>query len=345
MAESSNCTRSAEGPLVSVVIPTFGRPERVSALIELLQAQEIPVFRVEIIVVDDGSPEPIGPSLAARFPAPAIPLRCLRKENSGPGIARNYGVEHSHGDIIIFLDDDMWISRDFLKTHVEVQSAFKPCVVYSEFEYRVEGSLESFRQWYEGKAAEWIRARRAAMTLVSGSVFSVPSPMVTSANLSVRREDFKAVGGFDTSYQHASCEDQDFGIRLGLRGVRALVSTASKVVHIEMHNTLPKVCRRQFLGAKETVRFVRRLGIEEGPEQPAIAASCGWIVLGRDSFGLVSKKLAKQIVASRLLKPLVFGSVKLLEKVAPCSRLLRRTYDLVLGSYIQAGWREGLRVD
>jgi glycosyltransferase involved in cell wall biosynthesis len=56
----------------------------------------------EIIVVDDGSPQPITPTHSDD-------LIILRQANTGPGGARNRGVETARGELVAFLDaDDRW---------------------------------------------------------------------------------------------------------------------------------------------------------------------------------------------------------------------------------------------
>jgi glycosyltransferase involved in cell wall biosynthesis len=86
----------------SVVIPTYGRSEMLSEAVESVLAQA--ESDLEIIVVDDASPTPV--SLP---PHPQTTL--LRAQhNSGPGGARNLGVDAAKGEYICFLDDDdLWL--------------------------------------------------------------------------------------------------------------------------------------------------------------------------------------------------------------------------------------------
>ena len=45
-------------PFVSVVIPTYRRPQRLASCLEALARQDYPADRFEVVAVDDGSPEP-----------------------------------------------------------------------------------------------------------------------------------------------------------------------------------------------------------------------------------------------------------------------------------------------
>jgi glycosyltransferase involved in cell wall biosynthesis len=82
-----------------VVIPAY-RPTWLEIALESVRAQTFPDW--EILVVDDGSPEPVRPSRTED-------LVLIRHPNAGPGGARNRGVEHARGELLAFLDaDDRW---------------------------------------------------------------------------------------------------------------------------------------------------------------------------------------------------------------------------------------------
>lgn len=92
---------------VSVVVPTYGR----SALFEdALRSIDSQTYGdIELIIVDDHSPEPATPRVEALDLA-LDEVRCLRhEENRGASAARNTGIRAATGDIVAFLDDDdLW---------------------------------------------------------------------------------------------------------------------------------------------------------------------------------------------------------------------------------------------
>lgn len=91
--------------LVSVIIPTYGRSEFVIKAIQSIAAQTYD--QVELIVVDDHSPEPVAPVLERVDTSTLERARVLRHdENRGANAARNTGIRASNGDIVAFLDDD-----------------------------------------------------------------------------------------------------------------------------------------------------------------------------------------------------------------------------------------------
>jgi hypothetical protein len=89
-------------PRISVVVPTYKRPERIERLLACLAAQTLAPSEFEVILVDDGSPEPL------IVDCPSRPFACelLRQENQGPGAARNLGVERCAAPLVLFLNDD-----------------------------------------------------------------------------------------------------------------------------------------------------------------------------------------------------------------------------------------------
>lgn len=74
-------------PDISVIIPTYNRPRQLAQCLEALSATRGGNF--EVIVVDDGSPEP-AEAVTHTF-ADRLDIICLRQKNAGPASARNAG--------------------------------------------------------------------------------------------------------------------------------------------------------------------------------------------------------------------------------------------------------------
>ncbi len=86
---------------LSVVIPAYNASAYINECLASVLAQtDSPPF--EVIVVDDGSRDGTGELVQARFPE----VRLLRKDNGGPGSARNLGVENAQGEVVVFIDAD-----------------------------------------------------------------------------------------------------------------------------------------------------------------------------------------------------------------------------------------------
>src|SRR5260370_32614035 len=107
--------------LISVVVPTRERPQDLQKLLaSLLQQTRLPD---ELIVVDQ-SQGGESHALAKESMGAQLWERCTYVHNSsirGVSAARNVGIRASDADVVIFLDDDVVLTADFLAA---MESAF-----------------------------------------------------------------------------------------------------------------------------------------------------------------------------------------------------------------------------
>lgn len=96
-------------PSFSVVIPTHGRPQYLDQTLRSVLDQT--VDDLEVIVVDDASPEPtVVPTTDPR-------VRVVRRaENGGAAAARNTGISEARGRWVAFCDDDDLLTPDRLES-------------------------------------------------------------------------------------------------------------------------------------------------------------------------------------------------------------------------------------
>lgn len=136
-------TRPVDGePLVSVVIPTHGRPETLLDALDSVSAQTY--GNIEVVVVDDASPEPVAPLLEETDTAADLDLRCRRhNKNRGANAARNTGIREADGEFVAFLDDDDVWKPDVVEREVSTFLEKGPAVgvVYTGSLYKKEGEI------------------------------------------------------------------------------------------------------------------------------------------------------------------------------------------------------------
>ena len=107
------------GPVwFSVVIPTYNRLPILRQCLAALEAQDLStapeVEDYEVIVVDDGSTD----HTVAALQQSAYPrLRLLQQDHGGAGVARNRGVKAARGNVVVFIDSDLVVVKDFLAAH------------------------------------------------------------------------------------------------------------------------------------------------------------------------------------------------------------------------------------
>ena len=109
--------REVDGPLVSVIVPTYEGADRIETALKSLTLQTW--ANLEIIVVDDGSSEQNNERLrdvCARYPE--VQLLELT-ENKGAYTARNAGLQKCKGEFITVHDDDDWSHARKIQAQVE----------------------------------------------------------------------------------------------------------------------------------------------------------------------------------------------------------------------------------
>jgi glycosyltransferase involved in cell wall biosynthesis len=98
-------------PLISVVVPTYNRPELVAGAVASVLNQTVDDF--ECIVVDDAGPTPID------LPAHPSLIVIRHEQNRGVSAARNSGMARARGKFLTFLDDDDFFTPDRLAIGLE----------------------------------------------------------------------------------------------------------------------------------------------------------------------------------------------------------------------------------
>jgi GT2 family glycosyltransferase len=205
---------------ISVVVPTFNRRASLTRLLGALAAQTYAASAFEVVVVDDGSTDGTVETLQSL--RPAYRLRLVEQPHRGPAAARNLGVEHAAGALIVFLDDDVVPLPGLLTAHANSQRDQTNTVVIGPMSPPRDWPRPAWIRWEEDKLQEQYRA------LVAGT-YACTARQFYTANVSLRRAQFLAAGGFDIRFQRA--EDVELGYRLARRGARFVFDPTADVLH------------------------------------------------------------------------------------------------------------------
>ena len=93
-------------PLISVIVPVYKVEPYLRRCVESIQAQTYE--NLEIILVDDGSPDSCG-AICDELAAQDSRIRVIHKENGGLSSARNAALDIARGEYIGFVDSDDWL--------------------------------------------------------------------------------------------------------------------------------------------------------------------------------------------------------------------------------------------
>lgn len=197
-------------PLVSVVIPAYKARNYLHDALETVRLQDY--GNLEIIVIDDASPEPIEDIVASHRAATGTPpLSVLRHDaNRGLGATRNTGITAAKGEYIALLDhDDLWtpehvsdILDGILKTGSDI--GFCSAMLFT-------GSPE---QW----SGLWGPPRNMMGDKPAFELFN--KSYVTPSSAIIRKSLLIELNGFNTAPEVHMCEDLDLWLRMARHGAR-----------------------------------------------------------------------------------------------------------------------------
>ena len=111
---------SGGAPDISVIIPTYNRREVILECLRDLDRQTLAPERMEIVVIDDGSPDGTLEAVRAAAAGMAVRVICERQENAGASAARNRGIGLANGRILLIINDDTMATPGMLAAHLRL---------------------------------------------------------------------------------------------------------------------------------------------------------------------------------------------------------------------------------
>jgi GT2 family glycosyltransferase len=196
---------------ISVIIPTYRRRPSLERALRALAPQTLPAHTYEVLVVIDGS-EDSTRELVTQLPTP-YRLRWLDRPHRGRAAARNAGIAAAEGRLLVFLDDDMEPSPEFLEEHLRAHAWSSRLAVV--------GAVPIPPGRSPAPVADYIAAKfkRHLETLaVPGHQFGVRD--FYGGNFSIERELLAQIGGFDEDFTLYGNEDLELSLRLRQAGVQ-----------------------------------------------------------------------------------------------------------------------------
>ncbi|MES3035110.1 MAG: glycosyltransferase family 2 protein [Gemmatimonadota bacterium] len=195
-------------PLMTVILPTYNRVDRLRRVIAALEQQAFPVTAFDVVVVSDGSSDGTAAYMAT-LQSP-LALQFVEQSNQGAAAARNTGLQHATGTIVLFLDDDVVPSPTLLREHVDAHQqddlvVLGPMLSPPGFRMQPWVAWEQrmlVKQYDDMQQGRWTPTARQFYT----------------GNSSVQRRWLLEAGGFDAGFRRA--EDVELGYRLAARGLR-----------------------------------------------------------------------------------------------------------------------------
>lgn len=279
-------------PRVTVAIPTYNRAEWLRQTLACLTVQDYPADRLEILIIDNNSPDRTAAVVAGFAEAPHPP-KYRRETRQGANFARNHALAAAQGEIIVYGDDDILMEPDWLRELMQpflTDAAGKIGAVAGEV----------IPVFPEGCPA-WVRSFHGPQALRPDPGPTRPHQVPMSANLAFRRDVLRALGGWDTN--------------LGRKGGRVFGGEENgpiRRLHRAGHAVwfAPRaVVRHQMPAGRTTMRYVRRHAFDS-----ACSRVVGRINQAREEGRPVAGYLFTRFLAN-LVKAAVFLLVGLLNLI------------------------------
>lgn len=190
-------------PLVSVVTPTYKRPEKLPRAINSVLNQTYP--NVEIIIVDDNNPDTEARRKTEEIMASYADnprVKYIKHEHNKNGsAARNTGAKSSSAEYLAFLDDDDEFLPEKIAAQVQrlevLPEEYAVCYTTVIFE-KEDGTRSESSEVREGDL--FFDALTRALSFQAGS------------NMLIRKTAFDEIGGFDETFKRS--QDKEIVTRL-----------------------------------------------------------------------------------------------------------------------------------
>lgn len=191
-------------PDLSLIVPVYNRPDEVNELLESLTNQTDKRF--EVIIVEDGSSNKCDE--VVKTYQSVLHLRYYFKDNSGPGLSRNYGASQAKGNFIVFLDSDCVIPPGYIE-------AVRTGIVGRKLECfgGPDAALANFSNLQ--KAINYSMTSFFTTGGIRGSSEKMDKFHPRSFNMGYSRKVFDATGGFSSM---RFGEDIDMSLRIAKLG-------------------------------------------------------------------------------------------------------------------------------
>ena len=194
---------------ISVIIPTYKRPDLLRNCLLALMEQNFPQTEYEVFVVSDGPDESTEKlvndfsSTYQQFFYKQTPFK------NGPAAARNFGWKQANGILVAFTDDDTLPDKNWLTGFCNAYKGEKE-IAYSG---QIKVPLSEPPTDYEKNTA------------------GLETAEFVTANCCCTKTALEKIGGFDERFSMAWREDSDLEFQLMLHGIPIIHLTAAVVVH------------------------------------------------------------------------------------------------------------------
>ncbi len=228
-------------PSVTIAIPTYNRARLLTQTLAGLTTQRYPAELLEILIIDNNSPDNTR-DIVASFATAAHPPRHILETQQGANFARNRALAEARGEIIVYGDDDILMQPDWLHELMQPFATDATRKIGA-----VAGEVEPI---FPDGCPDWVRGFHGLQNLRADTGPASDNAVPMSANLAFRCDALRTTGGWDINLGRKGGrvfggEENGPIRRLRRAGYTVWFAPKAKVLH-------------QMPAARTTLRYVKR---------------------------------------------------------------------------------------
>ena len=153
---------------LSIIIPYYNADKWVGRMLDSLLNQNMATSEYEIIVVDDGSKEE--PKTLMEYVADHDQIKYIHQENTGPGGARNTGLNVAQGEYVLFCDSDDYVVENVLAKLYETAHSRQLDMLFYDFCYINDDKIGTMSVKRTGRIEEYSSGKDYFASLDKGII-------------------------------------------------------------------------------------------------------------------------------------------------------------------------------
>jgi glycosyltransferase involved in cell wall biosynthesis len=177
---------------ISVIVCTHNRADLLTRVIDQLRSQDYPETSFEILVVDNGSTDRTPIVVERLMTGAGVPVRYIAESRPGITFARNRGAEEARYPFLAYLDDDCSVESDWLSQLVQGFDLHSDVVVVGG-RVLLDWDQQETSDWFGPELEHWLAAYSHSGTQPQ---ILERKARIIECNMAVKREAWKAAGGF-----------------------------------------------------------------------------------------------------------------------------------------------------
>jgi len=242
--------RSTPATTISVIMPTYNRPEQLARTLQAYNHQTLRTDQWEIVLSDDCSNYDV-----RRHVAPFVEHLNLQfiasPTNTGPGVARNRAIPHARGELVLFTGDDIVPRPDFLANHLARHRRHNDphVAVLGRTDWHPDLHVTPLMRYITGDGGQQFAYQVLRPDSFVSYGYFYTSNVSISKKLLLDQEEW-----FSDKLPKPALEDVELGLRLEQNGMQLLYAPEAAALHLHAMSD-DEIFRRQYAVGRSLANY------------------------------------------------------------------------------------------